>query len=195
MLITKTRPRPLQCSGHVARIAVRVPAAACLFTAALVLSGCGGSSPRPQVASLPTHGSVSSHHSAFTTSTEGVPDPDGRPRQPLNATKAQQEALYSPYYACLRAHNIQFGTRATLAVLSKCERHEPLPPWQFDPSNPQARVFIGRTVTCLLAKGDHARADLITNIPEQAPEWFITFPADTRSAAIAQDGCQQQALR
>jgi hypothetical protein len=195
MPITRTRPWPSLCAGRGARGFAHALAAACLFTAAPLLTGCGGSSSRPQVASLPTHGSVGSHHSAFTTSTEGGPDPDGRPRQPLNATKAQQEALYSPYYACLRAHNIQFGTKAKLAVLSKCERHEPLPPWQLDPSNPQARVFIGRTVTCLLAKGDHAQADLITNIPEQAPEWFITFPADTRSAAIAQDGCQQQALR
>jgi hypothetical protein len=206
MPITKTgtRPRPLPCSGNVARIAVRVLSAACLLTAAPLLAGCGGESHQPRVASLPTHGGASTHRSAAATQSPnaGIPDPGGRPRQPLNATNAQLAALYVPYTACLRAHDYVDAMSASsrLAVVVKCEHLAPLPAWQVDPSNPQARAFVGRTVACLQARGYHARAALITSDPIQAPSWFINYSpnnlnyAPTRPTG-AQDACQQQALR
>jgi hypothetical protein len=191
-----TRPRPSRRTGICARaLAVTSPLAV-----ALLLAGCGGSSHHPQVASLSTHGGTSSH--ASLTASEGVPDPDRRPREPLNATNAQEAALYDPYLACLRAHKYvdQFTAGARLAVTAKCEHLEPLPAWQVDPANPQARVFIGRTVTCLEARGYHARAALVTNIPIQAPSWFINYSPNNlnyvpRRPTGAQDACQQQAAR
>jgi hypothetical protein len=207
MPITKTRPRPRprpsQRRGHGARIAAHELAAPCLLTAALLLAGCG-ESHQPQVASLPTQGGPSTHRSAVASQSlnEGIPDPGGRPRQPLNATNAQLAALYVPYTACLRAHNYvdEISASSRLAVAAKCEQLAPLPAWQVDPSNPQARAFVGRTVTCLQARGYHARAVLITNDPIQAPSWFINYSpnnlnyAPSRPAG-AQDACQQQALR
>lgn len=191
-----TRPRTSPRTG----ISARALAATCSLAVALLLAGCGGSSHHPQVASLSTHGSTSAH--ASLTASEGVPDPDGRPREPLNATDAQEATLYDPYFACLRAHNYvdQLTASTRLAVAAKCERLEPLPAWQLDPSNPQARAFIGRTVTCLEARGYQARAALVTNIPIQAPSWFINYsPTNLNSGpgrpTRAQDACQQKALR
>jgi hypothetical protein len=191
-----TRPRTSRRTG----ICAHALAATCPLAVVLLLAGCGGSSHQPQVASLSTHGSTNSH--ASLSASEGVPDPDGRPREPLNATTAQEAALYDPYFACLRAHKYvdQFTAGARLAVAAKCEHLEPLPAWQVDPSNPQARAFVGRTVTCLEARGYHAMAALVTNIPIQAPSWFINYSPNNvnsgpRRPTGAQDACQQQALR
>jgi hypothetical protein len=190
MPIIGTRHRPFRRAGT--------------LTAALLLAGCGGASHQPQVASLPTHGSAGSHRSASTalSESEGVPDPDGRPREPLNATTAQAAALYDPYLACLRAHKYidQSSAKSRLAVVATCEHLEPLPPWQVDPSNPQARAFIGRTVTCLEARGYHARADLITTVPFEAPFWYINYSPSglnysPQRPTAAEDTCHQQALR
>jgi hypothetical protein len=205
MPITAIRPRPLPRTGHGAPGFARVLAAACLLTAALPLAACGGTSDGPRVASLPGHGSASSHRFASTAPSQnaGIPDPDGRPRVSLNATNAQLAVLYKPYFACLRAHKYidAVSASAKLAVAAKCEHLEPLPAWQVDPSNPQARAFVGRTVTCLQAQGYHARAVLVTSLAIQAPSWFIKYspnndnyyvPPRTR---IAQDACQQKALQ
>jgi hypothetical protein len=193
-----TRPR----SRSTRQIAARALTAVCPLSAALLLAACGGASHQSQVASLPSHGSASSHRSASSTPSqnEGVPDPDGRPREPLNATSAQEAALYDPYLACLRAHKYvdQFTASARLAVTATCEHLEPLAAWQLDPANPQARAFIGRTVSCLQARGYHARAVLITNVPIQPPSWFIEYSPDNLNYApsrptVAQDTCQQDA--
>jgi hypothetical protein len=182
-------------------VCARALAATCpIAVALLLLAGCGGSLHQPQVASLPTHGSTSSH--ASLSASEGVPDPDGRPREPLNATNAQEAALYDPYLACLRAHRYvdQFTAGARLAVVAKCEHLEPLPAWPVDPSNPQARAFVGRTVTCLESRGYHAKAVLITNDPIQAASWFINYSPNNLNYVPhrptgAQDTCQQQEVR
>ncbi len=202
MPITRTPHRPPRRTGAREQLCVRALAAAGALTAALLLAGCGSGSRQPPVASLWTHGSASSHGSSALSANDGVPDPDGRPREPLNATNAQEAALYNPYYACLRAHNYvdQFSTSARLAVVAKCEHLEPLPAWQVDPANPQARAFVGRTVTCLEARGYHARAVLVTSDPIGAPSWFIDYTPNRLNytpvrPTAAQDACQQQALK
>jgi hypothetical protein len=191
-----TRPRTSRRTG----IRARALAATSPLAVALLVAGCGGSSHQPQVASLSTHGSTNAH--ASLSASEGVPDPDARPREPLNDTNAQEAALYDPYFACLRAHKYvdQLTASARLAVAAQCEHLEPLPPWQVDPANPQARAFVGRTVTCLEARGYHATAVLITNDAIQAPSWFINYTpnnlnAGPRRPTSAQDACQQQALK
>jgi hypothetical protein len=192
----ETRPRTSRPTG----ICTRALAATCPLAIGLLLAGCGGSSQKPQVASLATHGSTTSHDSL--SASEGVPDPDGRPREPLNATNAQEAALYNPYLACLRAHKYvdQLTASARLAVAAKCEHLQPLPAWQVDPSNPQARTFVGRTVTCLEARGYHAGAVLVTNDPIQAPSWFINYSPHNLNYApsrptVAQDACQREARK
>jgi hypothetical protein len=184
---------------HITKIRALVPAS---LTAALLLAGCGGAAHQAQVASLPTHGTgSSSHRSASVTANAGVPDPDGRPRAPLNGTAKQFAALYDPYFGCLRAHRFidAIGTKAQLAVAAKCEKLDPLPAWQVDPSNPQARAFIGRTVSCMEARGYHARAVLDPSMPDAAAIWAVEYsPKDLiteHRTTVAQNACQQQALR
>jgi hypothetical protein len=190
---------------HITKIRALAPVsltAASLAAALLLLAGCGGTSHQPQVASLSTHGTgSSSHRSAAVTVNSGVPDPDGRPRAPLNATPKQFAALYDPYFGCLRAHKFidAIGNKAQLAVAAKCEKLDPLPAWQFDPSNPQARAFIGRTVSCMEARGYRARAVLYPSIPDAAATWAVAYsPKDViteHRTTVAQNACQQQALR
>jgi hypothetical protein len=169
---------------------------------ALLLAACGGGLHQPKVASLSTRGSSPSAGSRSLSANDGVRDPDGRPREPLNATDKQEAALYDPYFGCLRAHKYvdQVSQSAKLAVAAKCQKREPLAPWQVDPSNPQARAFIGRTVTCLEAKGYHARAILVTNVAIQPPSWFIRYSPNRlnyvpqRPTAV-EDACQRQPLK
>jgi hypothetical protein len=197
-----TRNRPARHRGTGARLWLRALPLTAAMATALLLAACGGGSHQAQVASLSTHGSLRSDASKSLSANAGVPDPDGRPREPLNATAKQEAALYGPYFACLRAHRYvdQVSQSAKLAVAAKCQKLEPLAAWQVDPSNPQARAFIGRTVTCLEAKGYHARAVLVTSIAIQPPSWFIKYSPNRLNyvpyrPTSTEDACQQQALK
>jgi hypothetical protein len=195
-------PRQPRRTGTAARLRLRALATGAVISAALLLAACGSGSHTVQVASLSAHGNASSAGSRSLTANDGVPDPDGRPREPLNATAKQEAALYDPYFACLRAHRYvdQVSQSAKLTVAAKCQKLEPLAAWQVDPSDPQARAFIGRTVTCLEAKGYHASAVLSTNVVIQPPSWFIKYSPNRLNyvphrPTSTEDACQQKALR
>ncbi len=188
----------------ISTIRFRASLAAAGLTAAVLLAGCGGASHQSQVASLATSGNGHAHASTGSapSASGAIPDPDGRPRASLDDTNAQFNALYGPYDSCLRAHNFINAKTASaqLAVASACEKLEPLAAWQVDPANPQARAFIGRTVSCLDGRGYHTTAVLLGSLPDQAAMWTIRYSPSRlnytpQRPVTAQDACQQQALR
>ena len=173
------------------------------LASALLLAGCGGSSHQPHVASLATPAGGSSGHSSTRSlsSNQGIPDPHGAPRESLDATNAQNAALAKPYDHCVGPYHYGRDYKAFLAAASRCVRLIPLPPWQYDPSNPQARAYIGSVVTCLQARGYHVTAFLYKPDKPFSPIWDVVHPAShglfgyTARTRAALDSCQQQALR
>src|SRR5579875_2187952 len=87
-------------------------------------------------------------------------DATTRPRELLFETAAQAAALYQPYDDCLTLHARRSGPPwvpsyklAGRAGQVACERYDPLPPWQYDASNPQSMAFVGAVVACLHVNG------------------------------------------
>jgi hypothetical protein len=91
-----------------------------------------------------------------------------RPRERLDSTPEEYEALLVPYNKCMQEHggavksNAKAGARAVTkkeadqaeAANRICEpQFLPLPPWEKDPANPQARDFAIAVVKCLKDKG------------------------------------------
>jgi hypothetical protein len=176
----------------------RMLLAACTIICGLLAAGCSSSGHQPGVASLPTARSSSSHGSTNASghANDGIPDPDGRPRDTLNQTRHQITVLMAPFNQCVARHHglTKAGLYESLGV---CKRYEPLVAWQVDPTNPQARSFIGRTVACIRSKGyDAAAAMSRTLFGENF--WTVQFTPATvgigSQAEAAQDVCQQQAL-
>ena len=185
-------------------IPTRVLAAACVLTAAAGAAGCGSSTHSPQVASLSPagHSSTAGGHATTGPANEGIPDPDGRPRETLDMTAHQLTALQAPFGACITRHhpfpkNNGYVRRFRKAV-EACVNDEPLPPWQLDPANPQARAFIGRTVSCMRAKGYHAEASLFSSSYFGNRTWIVKFAPSSVQYQLqtekAEDACHRQAL-
>jgi hypothetical protein len=87
-----------------------------------------------------------------------------RPRERLDMTQDEREALYVPYEKCMTKHGVpsrkltQAGTApasdATLKKASKaCDQLIPLPPWEKDDNNPQAKDFERAVTKCLQKNG------------------------------------------
>lgn len=139
--------------------------------AVTTLSACGSSKPAastgksdPKVATLV---STAATPSSPSTKTE-------RPRERLDTTSEEFEAMLGPYNKCLKEHGFDQTKAKRAADASKvgvsaeagpeakkkdaayrlCEsQFYPLPPWEKDPSNPEARDFALAVVKCLKAKG------------------------------------------
>ncbi|GAA2552310.1 hypothetical protein GCM10010435_23230 [Winogradskya consettensis] len=132
------------------------------------LTGCG--SPKqaeapPKVATL-----VSAAPSASPSPTSQ------RPRHRLDETDEEFKALFDPLYKCLEEHGIDNprnntvtlkkasdaaqrpatskGDTTAVTAFRFCEPlYAPLPPWEKDPANPEARDFNLAVMKCLKAKG------------------------------------------
>ncbi|MFI7601718.1 hypothetical protein [Actinoplanes sp. NPDC049681] len=90
-----------------------------------------------------------------------------RPRERLDTTPEEFEAMLGPYNTCLREHGAKpkedwrGDHRPTGSEVDKLEAADricqplyyPLPPWEKDPSNPEAKDFARDVVTCLKGKG------------------------------------------
>lgn len=90
-----------------------------------------------------------------------------RPRERLDTTPEEFEAMLVPYTKCMREHGgLRSGANpkvrpATAAEAEKAEaanricepRFLPLPPWEKDPANPEARDFALAVVKCLKKEG------------------------------------------
>ncbi len=138
-----------------------------------MLSGCSSSGEtsadaQAQVATLST--------SAAEKSTEQQPAKKEPPRERLDMTAEEIEALMVPYFTCLkdsgftdqlqwkkaadRSHSSS-GSESGSAKQKKeaaayraCEeQYLPLPPWEKDPANPEAADFAREVTQCMKQKG------------------------------------------
>ncbi|WBB73970.1 hypothetical protein O7602_30745 [Micromonospora sp. WMMD1128] len=84
-----------------------------------------------------------------------------RPRARLDDTPEDTKALYEPYEKCMSEHGFDtkrsrvegLTTGRAGAANNACENFMPLPPWEFDPANPEAKDFARDVVACLKKKG------------------------------------------
>jgi hypothetical protein len=107
--------------------------------------------------------------STIRSATSAAPSAEaGRPRERLDMTAEEIEALDDPYNQCLATNGwSRRKNPADQAALTKaqiaCQSLDPLPPWQLDASNPQAENFVHAVVQCLRAMG-------VKYVTEEPPE-------------------------
>lgn len=127
------------------------------LTLLLLLAACSKPEAQPQVASISTPPSSAAATSAAQ---------EQRPRERLDMTPEDLEALNVPYDQCMASHGLDKKGRAAEGsghpqptkeeldkALQACESKTPLPPWEKDSSNPEAVDFANRVVQCLRGKG------------------------------------------
>lgn len=92
-----------------------------------------------------------------------APAPE-RPRARLDGSADDLKALAAPFYKCMAAHGGLQGedqgwvegddAPAEIKTAQKaCEQLWPLPPWELDAANPEAKDFARDVVKCLKGKG------------------------------------------
>lgn len=140
---------------------VRIRALTVGALAAFALTACSADSGGPpQVAALSTSASAST-----TTSASEASDAAGRPRIRIDMTESEREALEQRYLQCLDKHGFAKAKGsgdldAMHEAQAKCQSKDPLPPWQYDTSNPHAADFAHALVQCLRDKGvEYVSAD------------------------------------
>lgn len=136
-----------------------------------VLSACGSSDDAgkgdksavggdPKVATLATGGATPSASPRAQ-----------RPRERLDTTPEEFEAMLAPYNKCMKEHGALLRSdrrtngngprpatdkeiQASDEANRVCEpQYFPLPPWERDPANPESRDFAREVVKCLKSKG------------------------------------------
>jgi hypothetical protein len=133
---------------------VRPFLAAAVTTATFALAGCtSAQTPQAQVPSLPASGAASAPSAATPTDADV-----GRPRERIDMTNADIQAMWQPYNQCLIANGYDKGRHASdTAAMAKaqtaCVSKDPLPPWELDASNPHGADFVHAVVLCLRARG------------------------------------------
>jgi hypothetical protein len=129
------------------------------LVAALALFGAGACSAGQPKAAAPTVATLT--NPSTVASRPASPSPE-RPRRRLDDTAADTAALEKPFDKCMGAHGqtIVKGfdqntdlPKATKAAQDACLKFWPLPPWEEDPANPEARDFARDVVKCLKNKG------------------------------------------
>lgn len=130
-----------------------------LIGVVVTLGGCSAAEPR---AEAPPVASISRPPAVSVSASAAVPE---RPRQRLDDTEADYTARLKPYQKCMKAHGIVGEKGATgwasgpdapkeqVAAQQACEMFWPLPPWEQDPANPEAKDFTRDVVKCLKSKG------------------------------------------
>ncbi|MCY1138250.1 hypothetical protein OWR29_09595 [Actinoplanes sp. Pm04-4] len=127
--------------------------------ALVALPGCGAE-PKDQSAKVATLVSPAAAEASASA-------PPQRPRERLDTTPEEFEAMLKPYNKCMKEHGGYVkgegsGVRAaTKAESDKAEaanricepQFMPLPPWEKDPANPESRDFARDVVACLKDKG------------------------------------------
>jgi hypothetical protein len=140
--------------------------AACTVIAAAA-AGCGSSGGQ-SAAAVPTATTSSrpaQHVHAIVTHRRArsklPPAPRSRPREQLDESSSQLQALDAPYDQCLAAHaphsshyrDVPRYKLAGPAAMRACLPYKPLPPWQYDSANPKALGFVEKVVACLHQHG------------------------------------------
>ncbi|MET0493384.1 MAG: hypothetical protein ABW000_09685 [Actinoplanes sp.] len=127
------------------------------LVAALALLGACSAEPEtqaPPVASLIQP----------SASASASPEPE-RPRQRLDDTEEDYRARLKPYEACMRKQGMPGGKMGSgwaagddvppkqKRAQEACKQFWPLPAWELDPANPEAKDFARDVVKCLKGKG------------------------------------------
>lgn len=131
-----------------------------LVAVVTMLGAAACSSPAP--AETPRVASLIPSSAAAAAS--AAPKPE-RPRQRLDDTDADYQTLLKPYQNCMKAHGRTNDKENTgwasgddvppeqAAAQQACQNFWPLPPWELDPVNPEAKDFARAVVKCLKGKG------------------------------------------
>jgi hypothetical protein len=143
-------PARLRRTALVAAVVI-LGATACSSSSGDATSAAG----KPEVATLRSADPVASPASSSAAAQA--------PRERLDDTEADWQALIKPYDDCMKRHGLGAkgarldGTMPSKAVTDaankECQPMYPLPPWELDPANPEAKDFARDVVKCLKAKG------------------------------------------
>ena len=137
------------------RLTIVLVGSACLLAAAC--------SNEPVERDTPRVASFQSASSGPTTAASARPE---RPRERLDTTPEEYEAMLEPYNQCMREQGAKpkadwKGRQMTdksewrkyEAADKICDDRTPLPPWERDPANPKSKDFALAVVKCLKGKG------------------------------------------
>jgi hypothetical protein len=121
---------------------------------AAVLAGCSTPPPPEQkVATLET----SQATSAAPAVSAGAAPEAARPRQRLDMTPEEIQQLFETYGQCLADNGFKKGPSMDVSKAAPaeaaCLSKKPLPPWEYDVSNPESRDFAHKLAQCLRDKG------------------------------------------
>lgn len=136
-------------------------------TIALATVSACGTAEQPETAG---GGKVATLQSATASAAPAASKAAQRPRERLDTTREEFEAMLAPYHKCMRANGAGFrkGTSGDAGVKPASPEQEaiaekankicepqfyPLPPWERDPANPESRDFAVAVVKCLKGEG------------------------------------------
>jgi hypothetical protein len=125
--------------------------------AVVTVAGCAGNTNTngKRVATLAT-GAASASPAA-----NARPSDEGRPRLRMDMTREEKDRLYDAHRQCLYDHGVpkdaKQRTRMARALYQKaydaCKSSVPLPVWEYDKNNPEARDNVHKVVECLRKQG------------------------------------------
>ncbi|GAA2678259.1 hypothetical protein GCM10010428_42470 [Actinosynnema pretiosum subsp. pretiosum] len=165
--------------------------------AVVALVGCSAPESAPEVASL-----SSGSGQAPVTSVERE-----RPRERLDMTAEDLEALLRPYWKCMGEQGIPDkramgdlsvepeSDERIAAAEAACAHTVPLPPWEKDPANPESHGFLVRVADCLRGKG----VVKVEVVPEESGGYTVALGgAENDSEQITRglelmSGCEAEA--
>ncbi|BCJ59637.1 hypothetical protein Jiend_30590 [Micromonospora endophytica] len=135
--------------------------------ALVALSACGAGEETKTEQSAPQVATLATPEPKRTGSAQPT---EQRPRERLDTTQEEFLAMLGPYHKCMQEQG--FGPKPEQGPIGKprpgnakeAEKYEaanricepqfyPLPPWEKDPANPEARDFALDVVKCLKEKG------------------------------------------
>jgi hypothetical protein len=136
-----------------------------VFVAAMVIFGgtaCSSSGTGPAAAGKPEVATLQS--AGASPSATPASSAAQAPRERIDGTAADFEALVKPYDDCMKSHGLggkglrlsdsKMPSKVVADAAEKeCRPKYPLPPWELDPANPEAKDFARAVVQCLKAKG------------------------------------------
>jgi hypothetical protein len=143
-------------------VTMRKQVMAALCSGVLLVSGCSTAEEAPPAAGSTGGAEVATLQTGAPTPTASAATPqDERPRERLDDTPEDQKERLKPYTKCLTEHGVDItrrrsdgtGADGTSGAAKACGHLMPLPPWELDPANPEARDFARDVVKCLKEKG------------------------------------------
>jgi hypothetical protein len=128
--------------------------------AAVLMTG-SACSDKPADQAAPKVATLTSPSSGPASAAAGKPE---RPRYRLDTTAEEEEVMLRPYYKCIDEkvgfdyqHMSKKPPPAAMKKLANakqtCSSELPLPAWEEDPANPEAKDFARDVVKCLKGKG------------------------------------------